>query len=147
MKGNLDPNPFAHLMPSERFSPPDRTESRYMTVVDGKGNEVELHYVGFGAMGEWMTREEERAHTAEIIARCDQRRSEEEQLRLSRANSWYTGDSSPESYVEPRSQEPTSAPVKVYREDIRGELATSVMGWIFFFIILIGGLVGIMSSL
>lgn len=147
MKGNLGPDPFAHLMPSERNSPPDWTESRYKTVFDEDGKEVELHFVGFGAEGEWMTRDEERAHTAEIYQRCNDRREAEKAADLRAEENGHWGNDYSDGIVI-SSGGSESAPVKVRREKSdRGDRAMSIGGWVFFLLIFAGCLAGIMSSL
>ena len=55
----IDPNPFAHLMPSERFTPPKRQDCREMTVTDSNtGEEVLMLKRGFGEMAVWKPAEE-----------------------------------------------------------------------------------------
>ncbi len=50
----IDPNPLAHLMNSERFTPPDRQDCREMTVTDPKtGEEVLMLRRGLGEMAVW----------------------------------------------------------------------------------------------
>ncbi len=60
----IEPNPFAHLMPSERFTPPDRQDCREMTVTDPKtGEEVLMLKRGFGETAVWKPAEEWKAES------------------------------------------------------------------------------------
>lgn len=143
---NIIGNPFAQYEKSHHVDGEEFVEGM---VVNERGEALEK----IGAY--WYTKEEaalerqsrhdycqalrdERAASAQRAA--DQRKADEESFK------WLMRGNPGAAYGF---DEPTSAPVvKVYRdENALGDVATSLMGWVFFLIIFVGCLIGIMSSL